>query len=117
MDSLAKEDLAKNVSVDIARKMEEIQDFFAPLDQQLEQEKAKAPNSKLCVQACPRLPARKARCSECLERWTIRRVSQGAYFANSRVIHVQVAHQFQPGPMVWVPGQSLSHILHVRRMA
>jgi hypothetical protein len=41
MDVLTKEELNKPVTADVAKKMEDIQDLFTPLEQQLEQEKAK----------------------------------------------------------------------------
>jgi len=46
MDTLTKEDPAANVTAEVAKKMEEIQDLFSPLDLQLEQEKAKSATSK-----------------------------------------------------------------------
>ena len=41
MDVLTKEELNKPVTAEVAKKMEDIQDLFTPLEQQLEQEKAK----------------------------------------------------------------------------
>ena len=47
MDLLTKEDPAKPVTPEVAKKVEEIQDLFPPLEQQLEQEKAKGDKDKM----------------------------------------------------------------------
>jgi hypothetical protein len=46
MDLLTKEDPSKPVTAEVAKRMEEVRDFLSPLDQQLEQEKAKSQTSK-----------------------------------------------------------------------